>query len=245
MIPLLLLSAATTPLADLAGSDSARFGACRQLIATDGPRAIVEAQAWVARGGALPARQCLGLALAAAQRFTDATAVFEQAASAAEDARDGRAGQLWALAGNTALAADDAHRAHTDLDRALASNSLVGTQKGETWVDRARADVALGDLDQARVAIDAGLRIVRDDSLAWLLSATLARKANDLDRAETDIGEAMKLSPDDAEVALEAGNIAAAKGAIDAARTAWRHAVEVAPGDPAGKAAAQALAVNK
>ncbi|NIJ07478.1 tetratricopeptide (TPR) repeat protein [Sphingomonas vulcanisoli] len=244
MIPLFLL-AAVTPLAKLPGSDSARFAACTQLIKSDPSRAITEAQEWARTAADVPSRQCLGLALAAAQRFTDATQAFEQAAGSAEEGNDGRAAQLWGLAGNAALAADDANRAHTDLDRALASNRLTATQKGETWIDRGRADVALGDLAQARLATDAGLKLVPDDGFAWLLSATLARRAQDLDRAEKDIGEAMRIAPEDPEVALEAGNIAAARGAIGAARVAWQHAVDVAPQDPAGKAAAQALAANR
>jgi len=79
------------------------------------------------------------------------------------------------------------------------------------------------------------------DPLAWLLSATLARRAGDLPRAQTDIAEAMKRAPDDASVALEAGNIAVLSGSDAAARTAWEAAVKASPDSPAGKAAADAL----
>ncbi|WP_174274920.1 tetratricopeptide repeat protein, partial [Sphingomonas bacterium] len=167
------------------------------------------------------------------------------AAGGAEQQRDGRAGMLWSLAGNAALAADDAARAHTDLDRALASPALSPAMRGEAWFDRARAEFALNDLKDARISLDAGLKLVPADPFGWLLSATLARRDDDLDRAEKDVGEAARLAPDDAEVALEAGNVAAARGVIDAARIAWARAVELAPGDPAGKAAAQALAANR
>ena len=85
------------------------------------------------------------------------------------------------------------------------------------------------------------LKLVPADPLAWLLSATLARRTGDLARAQADIGEAMKRAPDDAAVALEAGNIAILSGAEAAARTAWAAAIKASPDSPAGKAAADAL----
>ena len=79
------------------------------------------------------------------------------------------------------------------------------------------------------------------DPLAWLLSATLARRTKDLPRAQSDIAQALKLSADDASVQLEAGNIAALAGNADAARTAWEAAVKIAPTSPAGQNARAAL----
>jgi len=74
---------------------------------------------------------------------------------------------------------------------------------------------------------------VPEDPLAWLLSASLARRMGDLDRAQADIGEAAKRSPDDASVALEAGRIALAAGAVGAARVAFEGAVRSRPGSEA------------
>jgi Flp pilus assembly protein TadD len=84
-------------------------------------------------------------------------------------------------------------------------------------------------------------KLVPQDPLIWLLSASLARRNGDLDRARTDIAEAARLSPDDPSVALEAGNISAMMGNDAAARTAWEAAVKIAPDSPQGKAAAKAL----
>ena len=96
-------------------------------------------------------------------------------------------------------------------------------------------------LTKARSDLDAAAKLVPQDPLIWLLSASLARRTGDLDRARTDIAEAARLSPDDASVALEAGNIAAMMGNDAAARTAWEAAVKIAPEGPQGKAAAKAL----
>jgi Tfp pilus assembly protein PilF len=118
---------------------------------------------------------------------------------------------------------------------------LQGAEKGEAHLDRGRALVALRQQRAARADIDAALKLVPADPLAWLLSATLARRMEDLPRATADISEASRLSPDDAQVALEAGNIAVLNGAPIAAHAAWSAAVKNAPSSPAGKAAAEAL----
>src|SRR3569623_1684187 len=76
-------------------------------------------------------------------------------------------------------------------------------------LDRARALVAAGKLAPARTDLDAALDAAPKDPLAWLRSATLARRMSDLPRAQGDIARALALSADDASVQLEAGNIAA------------------------------------
>lgn len=244
ILPLLLLAASTPqPLAKLPGGDKARFEACATLAKSDPARAVAEAEAWEKQAGNLPARHCLGLAYVAAERWVPAATVFTRAATAAESANDPRAAMLWTQAGNAALAGDEAGLARTALDRALKlEGGLSDVMRGEAWLDRARADVALGDLAGARADLDKGLLLAPDDPFAWLLSATLARRQEDMARAARDISTAAKLAPDDAGVALEAGNIAIAAGAEPAARLAWEKAKGLAPNDPAGKAAAAQLA---
>lgn len=243
MIVLALL--ATAPLATMAGGDAARFNTCTALIKADPVAAVPQAEAWATTARTVPARQCLGLAYVGAARWTSAATAFEQAAGDAQAQGDGRAAILWSLAGNAAIATDDPARARSDLDRAVQLPGLAIAMRGEAFLDRARADVALKDLAVARTDLDQGMRLVPADPFGWLLSATLARRQNDLVRAEKDIGEALRLASDDASVALEAGNIAAANGVIDAARIAWEKAVELAPKEPAGQAAAAALAANR
>jgi tetratricopeptide (TPR) repeat protein len=242
----LLAAAAATepplPLAKLPGDDVARFNACVALTKSDVPRAQREAADWAKQADNLPARHCLGLAQAAAENWSAASATFVRAATAAESTNDPRAPLLWTQAANAALANADPQLARTALDRALKLPGVTEVMQGEAWLDRGRADVALDDMAAARIDIDHALKLVPNDPFAWLLSATLARRQDDLERASRDITEAAKLAPDAAAIALEAGNIAIEAGADNAAKVAWERAKKLAPSDPAGIAADSQLA---
>jgi tetratricopeptide (TPR) repeat protein len=237
MIPLLLLAAEP-----VAATSQSQFEQCAALAASDPARALEAAGAWRVTGGGVLARHCEALAYVAQKRWLPAATAFEAAARAADTAADGRAGNFWVQAGNAALAAGEPLRARIAFDAALVRGQAAGLDLGEIHLDRARARFALGDKAGARTDLDMALKLAPADPLAWLLSATLARRSGDLDRAMTDIEEAQKRSPDDAQVALEAGNIAILSGSEAAARTAWGAAVKTAPDSPAGKAAAEALA---
>lgn len=215
---------------------------CLPLSRTDPVAAEHMAEQWSLAGGGPKAKQCLGLSLTEQARFGEAATAFEGAARLAESAHDLAAATYWAQAGNAQLAANQPAKARTALDAALAAGTLQGMERGEAHLDRARALVAIGDLAAARTDLDDATRDAADDPLAWLLSATLARRMNDLPHAKLAIGEALKRSPDDAQVQLEAGNIAALSGDATGARTAWSAAQHIAPSAPAGLAAAQALA---
>ncbi len=233
---------ATAAAAVVQPTDQQRFDTCTRLIATDAAKALDDAAAWRLAGGGIAARQCEGLAYVALHRWAPATTVFESAARDADAHADGRATNLWVQAGNAALAGGDPARARTAFDAAIIRGQAGGADLGKLYLDRARARVATLDLPGGRADIDAALKLVPADPLAWLLSATLARAMNDLPRATTDIAQAAQRSPDDAQVALEAGNIAMASGADDAARSAWEAAIRNAPASPAAGAAREALA---
>jgi tetratricopeptide (TPR) repeat protein len=250
VIPFLLLladlpNAAPAPAAPAtAGLSPAetRYDQCVRHIKDNPEKAAAEADAWRVAGGGLHARQCLGLAYVALERWSAAVIAFEQAAREAQSQSDGRAAMLWSQAGNAALAGDSAAQARDDLSAALALPSMSDPMRGEAYLDRARAWVALNDMNSARTDINAALKLVPGDGLAWLLSATLARRQNDAVRAQADIEEAVRLASDDASVALEAGNIAAMQGADEAARIAWQRAADADPKGPVGDSARMALA---
>ncbi len=237
-------SAAPTPaIATVKGADprQVRYDACVRLAATDPAAAHAEAMRWGVAGGAWFARQCAGLAYAQEGDFAAAASEFEAAARAAEAARDKRAANYWAQAGNAQLAAGNVPKARAALGTALVAGTLEGFALGEAQLDHARVLVAAGDPEAARRDIDLALTHVADDPLAWLLSATLARRQGNLARAKMDIAEALKRSADDASVQLEAGNIAAAGQDETGARTAWAAAARLGPDTPAGRNAAAAL----
>lgn len=240
MTPLLALALAVAPDAN----ELSRLEQCTKLAVADAGKAITAAQAWQAEGGGVSARQCLGHAYMGAGRGAPAALVFQQAARAAETARDPRVADLWAQAGNAWLAAGEAAKARTALDTALARGGGSDPWKGEIYIDRARSDVSLGEMDAARVDLDKALALVPGDPFGWLLSATLARRQNDIVRAAKDIAEAERRAPDDADVALEAGNIAAMQGDIATAKAKWGDAAKRGAGTGTGKAAEDALKAN-
>lgn len=218
-----------------------RYAECMDLATGDPSAGVESANRWRLEGGGMWARQCLGVAYANQARWPSAAGAFEEAAREAERINDARAANYWAQAGNAWLAAGEAAKARAALDAALASGGLRGLDLGEARLDRARVLVAQGEVQGARDDLDRALVDAPADPLAWLLSATLARRTDDLTRARRDIEEALKRAPDDASVHLEAGNIAAASGDEAGARAGWSRAAELAPGKPVGIAATKAL----
>ena len=218
------------------------FQACLDAALESPDKGVAFAQQWWLEGGTFYARHCMGFAYARSERWAPAMVAFEQAADEAERNGDmAQSARLWAQAGNAALAAGDAAKARTSFDAALARGLLDGIEKGEIHLDRARALVTLGDGKEARESLDVALGQVPQDPLAWLLSATLARRSGELKLAQAHIARAVQLSPDDASVALEEGNIAVLTDHDDVARSAWQRAAKLAPQSPAGKAAADNL----
>ncbi|QGP80291.1 tetratricopeptide repeat protein [Sphingobium sp. CAP-1] len=218
------------------------FQACLDAALRSPDEGVIFAQKWRIDGGSFYARHCLGFAYARAERWTPAIVAFEQAAEEAE--RSGemvQSARLWAQAGNAALAGGDMAKARTDFDAALARGLPDGLEKGEVHLDRARTLVALGEIKAARDSIDIALAQAPKDPLAWLLSATLARRMGEMRLAQEHIARAVQLSPDDAAVALEEGNVAVLTDHADIARSAWQRAVRIAPDSPSGKAAADNL----
>jgi tetratricopeptide (TPR) repeat protein len=210
---------------------------CADLVKSDPAKALEIANGRILQGAGVSAKHCAAMAFAALEKWPAAAAAFEQAAREAERSKLGVAGELWVQAANAHLAAGDAAPAVTALDAALAGGSLAGLGRGEAYLDRARANVALDKLDSARADMNQALQLAPQDPLAWLLSASLARRMGQLDRAQADIDQATKLSPDDASVALEAGRIALAGGSPDAASVAFEAAVKNQPTSEAAKAA--------
>lgn len=234
-------TAAPVPAGPPAPAPDTRYQSCLDL-ATNDPRAALNmAERYRLTGGGAKASECKGLALTQEADWRGAAAAFEQAAHEAATASDPLATRYWAQAGNAWLAASDPVKAHAALDAALQPGTLAGQDKGEALLDRARSLVAAGELPAARTDLDAALDAVPADPLAWLLSATLARRMGDMPRAKGDIEQALKLSADDASVQLEAGNIAAVDGDADGAKAAWQQAIRLAPGSPMAANARDAL----
>jgi len=234
--------AAAEPVFNVPFADEARFDECIDMATDDPPSGVVAANDWLIAGGGYFARHCLGFAYAKDGRWGAAADSFVSAARDAERAHDTRAANLWAQAGNAALASGNADVALTYFDAAMAQGISAGLLLGELHVDRGRALVVAGRPNEAEAAFAEAHKLVPEDPLAWLLSATLARRQGRLDRAQADIDIAATLAPRDPEVALEAGNIAASAGRYDIARRNWDQAIAIRPDGPVARTARGHLA---
>ncbi len=192
---------------------------------------LAAARTWAREGGGAYAAQCQGYALGKAERWKEAADAFE--AGAATPKLDVvTSARLWSQGGNAALIGGDAARAVRGLDAALAQPLPRTLSTGEIHLARARARVATGDLSGARADLNMAVTLANADPLAWLLSATLARRMNDLPLARTHIEEAARRARNDAAIALEQGIIYALSGdRDDAARAAFKRAQDVAAKD--------------
>jgi tetratricopeptide (TPR) repeat protein len=243
-MPTLSLPGAPAPAAKAAPSAAehkARGVACAKLADDQPEKGLEEAKTWLATGGGMAAKQCMGIAQSGLEKWPEAAATFEGAAKEAQIAQDSMAVVLWMQAGNAALAGDEPTRARNAFDKALSLPGLSDEMKGEVHLDRARAGVAAADMTAAKADLEQATKLVPRDPLGWLLRANLARKMKEMPLAFSSIREAVKLAPKDASIAYEAGNIAAASGNMEDAKAAWTRAAQTSPESPGGQAAALAL----
>ena len=244
MTPILLALALQAAAPSPPQSDEALYRSCTEAVKRDANKAIDQANTWYVRGGGIFAKVCLGMAYTALQRWEPAAVAFEQGAQQAESNKDPRSADLWAQTGNAWLAADNPLKARTAFDAALIVGKMSPALKGEIQFDRARANVALGDLAAARTDLDKGLELVPKDGFGWYLSAALAMRQEAVARAQQDIAKAVQMAPDDADVLLLAGNIAGMSGETDSARSFYERSIKAAPNSDAAKQAQKQLEAN-
>jgi tetratricopeptide (TPR) repeat protein len=241
---LLLAGAAQAQEAELDPAlDAKRYDGCVRAIPTDAKAAEDFALQWQSKGGGLPARHCQGLAQLELGNHAGAAQTFARAAQAAEAQKAPQAADFWGQAGNAAMLAGDAKGAVPYFNSAIvAAGDFAPIRTANLLIDRARAQVELGNLPAARADLDRATGLAPSEPTGWLLSATLARRQNDSARARADIARAAALSPADPDIQFEQGAILAAAGDLAAARKQWEAVVKSAPGTPAAALASKALA---
>lgn len=183
---------------------------------------------------------CRALEAQAHGADADAAEAYEQAA-VASPADDPAVARLYAAAGNMWIAAGENGKAAIALDKALESPALVGEQRGEALLDRARVAEAQGDLKTARTKINQAMGTVAGDPFAWYFSAALALREGQPKEAERMINEALHLAPADPVILFEAGHVAEANEDMPGARDYFSRAIERDPKGKIGQAARDAL----
>lgn len=227
----------TAPASAPATLEEDRLRACLDEARRDPAAGITTASQWLEGTGGVERSiplQCLGYAYTGLLRWEAA----QQAFTSARDARHpsdltGRA-RLGAMAGNAALAGDDAQDALTLLRKAQDDASGAGdnTLAGSIAGDRARALVALDRQVDATLALAQARELTPQDASIWLLSATLSRRMEDLARAQEWIETAVLLDPANPAIGLEAGLIAALGGFEAAAMASWQSVIDTSPRSP-------------
>lgn len=219
-----------------------RYRRCAEQVRANPGFAVETANAWLLQGGSLYARQCLGLAYVALERWEPAASLFEQAANDVPAGQGALRADLFVQAGNAWIAAGQPTKAVLALDQALAASTLADELRGEVHLDRARALVALNDLAGARRDLDRALQLVPADPFGWYLSAALARREGNFNRGRADIARAQGIVPTNPDFQLLAGTLAGLAGDLEEAERLYRRVVELAPDSDAGRAASASLA---
>jgi len=216
---------------------------CAARADVDAEAARAEAEARLAHTSGLDravAGHCLGYALSALTRWDEAATAFSAAREAVPPGHATYGARLGAAAASARLAAGQPAAALAELDalEAVTQPDLAAL----IALDRARALVALDRAGEAQGALATARAAAPDSDEAWLLSATLARRAGDLAEAQTMIERAAMLRPTGPEIGLEAGVIAMLGGRQEAAVKSWQSVVASAPGTPAAATAQGYLA---
>ncbi len=204
-----------------------RLAACFDLTQTNAVRAVMVAQEWAAEAAGenlANALHCKGVAQMELGRGADAAASFRQSLNAQKNDDAVQVARLNAMAGTAHLIDGDAVQAIPLLNTAKAAaerEDLTGLS-GRIDLERARAFVAMGEDGKAKAALESARRLIPDDPQAWLLSATLARRADRYATAQPFIERARSLDPDDPQILLEFGVIAFVLGDTDQALADWQ-----------------------
>ena len=217
--------------------EQARLDICLDRARGDPAAAIAEAGTWLSEAGG-PERsypqQCLGYAYTMLLRWEAAERAFLAAREQESERAYFRRARLATMAANAALAEQRADAALAALAIAATDAAAAGDAglRSVIETDRARALVLQGKQAEAEAVLAAARTLDAQNALAWLLSATLARRLGKLDEAQSLIETAAALSPDYAEIGLEAGVIAMLQGRDEAAAASWRSVVEAEPESP-------------
>lgn len=196
-----------------------------------------DANQWLETAIGLPrahALHCRGFAQTKLGNWTAAAESFVAARAEPAVINQKYRARLGAIAANALITDGNPQGGLDMLDKAIPDAAASGftALEAEMQLDRARAQVALGQIDAAAASLASARQLAPSSSQAWLLSATLSRRAGDLDAAATQIAQAKKLNQTNPEIALESGVIAILSGDEAAARADWQSVITLMPDSP-------------
>lgn len=176
-----------------------------------------------------------------AGRHVEAARAFEEAAPMSDADRERRA-RIELAAANMWLAANRPGDADKAIGRALEHDEhLSSLQRGLARIDRARAVLAMGEVELAIAHLTEAEEFAAADPFLWYMKGSLLLDSGRLAEARAAVDKGLALADDAPELLLLAGHVAMAEGDEEQARTHWTAAAARAD-HPSGQAAAQALA---
>ncbi len=189
------------------------------------------------------AAECLGLALAELERWTEAETAFLTARDAVPGGEAARRAELTVAAAIAAEAVGDFTRALGHFETAQRDARAAGDAAlvGRIARDMAHPLHRLGQSGRAAQALANARAALPDDAASWLISARLSRQQERLVEAQQQIERAALLAPRNPEVGLEAGVIAVLADNEVAARRSWEAVVAMAPDSAVAATARQYL----
>ncbi len=228
------------PFAGLSQPDAARYRTCMGMLVRKPEASLEAAHLWRDHEGGAPAKHCLGAALLTLDRYAEAAAWFEEAAS---DVREGRGigasgatpgpslvGDLLAQAGNAWLLANDPVRAYKSFSSAIGSVPIGSPSLKDLYLDRAIAAGMQKNYTQAIQDLGQVLDRDKDNLDALLLRAVAYRETEQALLADADLSRIIVLDPESGDALLERGNLRYERGQIQLARWDWIGAVVYYPG---------------
>lgn len=266
---LALLSAAAAGLLSLPAA-AGNYAECMKLVDMAPKRAYELAAQWRDYSGGIPAEHCMALSLFAQGQHEKAAVMLEDLAKRAQQqakarpakgaaevtlGKDGKpepepevlppglAVDLEAQAGNAWLMAENNEKAFRVLSEALGMPGINDDQAAEILIDRARAQVEMGNLEGALKDLDVALQRGGPRSEGYSYRAAAHRALGHFESARADIDQALMLDAENVDALLERANLNHAIGNNDAAVVDWIQVMKLAPDTPSAKAAADS--VNK
>ncbi|PHS25318.1 MAG: hypothetical protein COA84_07905 [Robiginitomaculum sp.] len=199
----LILTLSTGIRAQASTSDAQRYKTCLSKAYSTPSAAYEEAIIWREEGGAGPARHCLAMALLGLRAYEDAAAQLEALAYAPDIGDEDLRIEVLEQSGEAWLQASKPEDALRVLSRALENDKT----NAAVYTNRARAFMALENINAAKADLNTALRLSPDNTLALRLRAAVLLTQNDLGGARRDIEAALRKEPANVDALLVRGQV--------------------------------------
>jgi len=199
----LILSLSIGQSAEASTSDGQRYKSCLSKAYSTPSAAYEDAIIWRKEGGAGPARHCLAMALLGLSAYEDAAAQLEALAYAPDIGDEALRTEVLEQSGEAWLQANKPQDALRVLSRALENDKA----NADVYTNRARAFMALENINAAKADLDTALRLHPDNALALRLRAAVLLTQNDLIGARRDIEAALRKEPANVDALLVRGQV--------------------------------------